>query len=61
MNCAAALITGGAGFLGGYLCERLLAEGVEVVCVDDLSTSTPDAVCVTTRAVSSSCTTSASR
>jgi dTDP-glucose 4,6-dehydratase len=33
------LVTGGAGFLGGYLCARLLDEGVEVLCVDDLSTA----------------------
>jgi dTDP-glucose 4,6-dehydratase len=33
-----AVITGGAGFLGSHLCERLLAEGYEVVCVDNLVT-----------------------
>jgi nucleoside-diphosphate-sugar epimerase len=37
------LVTGGGGFLGGHLCERLLADGVEVTCVDDLSTSAPTA------------------
>ena len=33
-----ALVTGGAGFLGGHLCERLIAEGYLVLCVDNLST-----------------------
>jgi dTDP-glucose 4,6-dehydratase len=32
------LITGGAGFIGSHLCERFLAEGHEVVCVDNLLT-----------------------
>ncbi|HST65771.1 MAG TPA: UDP-glucuronic acid decarboxylase family protein [Mycobacteriales bacterium] len=32
------VVTGGAGFLGSHLCERLLADGCEVVCLDDLST-----------------------
>ena len=33
-----AVITGGAGFLGSHLCERLLADGWQVVCVDNLVT-----------------------
>jgi dTDP-glucose 4,6-dehydratase len=33
-----ALVTGGAGFLGSHLCDRLLAEDVEVICVDNLIT-----------------------
>jgi UDP-glucuronate decarboxylase len=32
------MITGGAGFLGSHLCERLLAEGHEVLCVDNFFT-----------------------
>jgi dTDP-glucose 4,6-dehydratase len=32
------VITGGAGFVGSHLCERFLAEGHEVVCVDNLIT-----------------------
>jgi UDP-glucuronate decarboxylase len=34
------LITGGAGFLGSHLCEKLLAEGHDVLCVDNFYTST---------------------
>ncbi|MEU4160902.1 UDP-glucuronic acid decarboxylase family protein [Actinoplanes sp. NPDC026670] len=37
-----AVVTGGAGFLGSHMCERLLALGYSVVCVDDLSTGAPD-------------------
>jgi dTDP-glucose 4,6-dehydratase len=33
-----AVIAGGAGFLGSHLCERLLAEGRRVICVDNLIT-----------------------
>ena len=32
------MVTGGAGFLGSHLCERLLAEGHRVLCVDNLLT-----------------------
>jgi UDP-glucuronate decarboxylase len=32
------IITGGAGFLGSHLCERLLSEGCEVICVDNCFT-----------------------
>jgi len=34
------LVTGGAGFLGSHLCERLLAEGCDVLCVDNFFTGT---------------------
>ena len=33
------LVTGGAGFLGSHLCERLLAEKHDVICVDNFFTS----------------------
>jgi len=36
------LITGGAGFLGSHLCERLLALGHDVLCVDNYFTGTKD-------------------
>jgi UDP-glucuronate decarboxylase len=34
------LVTGGAGFLGSHLCERLLAAGSEILCVDNFFTGT---------------------
>ncbi len=36
------LVTGGAGFLGSHLCDRLLAEGFAVIAMDNLSTGTTD-------------------
>ncbi len=36
------LVTGGAGFLGSHLCERLVAEGHDVLCVDNYFTGTKD-------------------
>ncbi len=33
------LVTGGAGFLGSHLCERLVAQGHDVICLDNLFTS----------------------
>jgi len=36
------LVTGGAGFLGSHLCERLLALGDDVLCVDNFFTGTKD-------------------
>ena len=42
MNSSHILITGGAGFIGSHLAERLLAEGNAVVVVDDFSTGSAD-------------------
>ena len=36
-----AVVTGGAGFLGSHLCERLLGEGISVVCMDNFLTGSP--------------------
>jgi dTDP-glucose 4,6-dehydratase len=36
------LITGGAGFIGSHLCERFLADGADVICMDNFLTGTPD-------------------
>ena len=36
------LVTGGAGFLGSHLCERLLAAGHDVLCVDNYFTGNKD-------------------
>jgi dTDP-glucose 4,6-dehydratase len=36
------LITGGAGFIGSHLCERFLADGHEVICMDNLITGSAD-------------------
>lgn len=36
------LITGGAGFIGSHLCEKLISQGNEVLCLDDLSTGQRD-------------------
>lgn len=36
------LVTGGAGFIGSHLCERLLEKGCEVLCVDNFYTGTKD-------------------
>lgn len=38
------LITGGAGFLGSHLCDRFVAEGHDVVCMDNFITGSPDNV-----------------
>lgn len=39
-----AVVTGGAGFLGSHLCERLLADGWQVICVDNLVTGSANNV-----------------
>ena len=36
------VVTGGAGFLGSHLCERLLSEGNDVICVDNLFTGSKE-------------------
>ncbi|MEI8129456.1 MAG: NAD-dependent epimerase/dehydratase family protein, partial [bacterium] len=36
------LITGGAGFIGGHLCERLLNEGNDIICLDNFFTGSKD-------------------
>ena len=36
------LVTGGAGFIGSHLCERLLADGSDVICLDNLFTGQKD-------------------
>jgi len=41
MTQSRAVVTGGAGFLGSHLCERLLDDGVDVLCVDNFLTGTP--------------------
>ncbi len=38
------LITGGAGFIGSHLCDRFIAEGWQVSCIDNLSTGSADNV-----------------
>ncbi|MDR0660354.1 MAG: SDR family oxidoreductase [Prevotellaceae bacterium] len=38
------LVTGGAGFIGSHLCERLLSDGNDVICLDNYFTGTKDNV-----------------
>jgi dTDP-glucose 4,6-dehydratase len=37
-----AIITGGAGFLGSHLCDRLLSENFKVICIDNFITGNPE-------------------
>jgi len=37
-----AVVTGGAGFLGSHLCDKLLKEGIRVICIDNLITGRTD-------------------
>ena len=39
-----AVVTGGAGFLGSHLCDRLITEGFRVICIDNFITGSPDNV-----------------
>ncbi len=36
------LVTGGAGFVGSHLCERLISQGEDVICTDNLFTGRKD-------------------
>ena len=36
------LITGGAGFIGSHLCERLINEGNEIICLDNFFTGSKE-------------------
>ncbi|HEY0473778.1 MAG TPA: UDP-glucuronic acid decarboxylase family protein [Kribbella sp.] len=44
MTGAHVVVTGGAGFVGSHLCERLLSDGHRVTCLDNFVTGTPDNV-----------------
>lgn len=40
MSCKTIMVTGGGGFLGSFLCEKLLEQGNDVICVDNFYTGT---------------------
>lgn len=39
---ATAVVTGGSGFLGSHLCDRLISEGINVICIDNLLTGSKE-------------------
>ena len=42
MNKKTVVVTGGAGFIGSHLCDRLLKEGFKVICIDNFITGNPE-------------------
>ena len=46
------LVTGGAGFLGSHLCDRLVNEGNDVICVDNFYTGSKDNIIALTIRIS---------
>ena len=42
MYSPTAVVTGGAGFLGSHICDKLLSENFKVICVDNLLTGSTD-------------------
>lgn len=42
MSRKTAVVTGGAGFLGSHICDKLISDGLKVICIDNLITGNPD-------------------